>query len=169
MIQKFIETQWNKEGIACEGGEGVPEVAARRDWDDYRTVPCGSAWSAQLVCTSMRCRGRELVGGGPPTSIPQGPVGPGLGESLSRGRRAFSLHKCAIRLPSLPRVGAHSKSHMGAVLTRGRPGSWRLECVAGIYWVMPRFMVRTRSFRLYFVDNQGVIKGDCLITRTKIL
>lgn len=43
MIHKFIETQGNKEGIACEGGEGVPEVAATRDRDDYRTVSCGSA------------------------------------------------------------------------------------------------------------------------------
>lgn len=121
MIHKFIETQGNKEGIACEGGEGVPEVAATRDRDDYRTVSCGSAVClAGLHLTEVpgKGAGRGWGEGGPPTSVP------GLGESLSRGRRAFSLRKRATCLPSPPRVGACSKSHTGAVLTRGGPGSW---------------------------------------------
>lgn len=115
-------------------------------------------------------KGEYLQAEEPPTSIFQGLAGPGMGKCLPKGRVAFSLYKSAVCLPRSLRGGAHSKSQIGEVLTRGSPlGLAIWNGALGEHWVVLVFMIRTRSLGLYFVGNLGVIEGFCLATRTKTL
>lgn len=120
---------------------------SHEDWTEHRTT----SRRTRLVCASHRCPGKG-AGRGSANQHSSAACRPWQG-TVSFLRKESFLFAQMCHLPAKPtQRGARSKSHTGAVLPE-------VALVAGHWndrerWIVPVFMVRPRSFGLYFLTTR---------------